>query len=989
MIQIINQTLYSMIMKNLRLLPLALLMFIAEVTIAKTVDKEMACQVATTFLSNNGARTTGLRDVTATTGFSNVYVFTTEDSFVLMAADDRVQPILGYSLTSRFELENMPANKRAWIQAYCEEIQYAIKHQTKASAEVVQQWRDLSEGILNLSREVTVVAPLIQTRWNQNSPYNLLCPSGSVTGCLATAMAQVMKYWNYPEHGIGMHSYVHSNYGELSADFQSTTYDWEHMINTYSDYNPSITETEKMAVATLMYHCGVSVNMDYSPHGSGAISYAAAYALKNYFNYSSETQLLYRSSYSDEEWINMLKADLNQNRPILYCGSGSGGGHAFICDGYNNDDYFHFNWGWNGYCDEYYTVDNLAPGPGGIGSGYLGEFNESQNAIFNAYPAPESAAEAPVLTANLITEYGVRNAQLNWTEVDNAVSYNVYRNGVLIHTTASGSETSFLHVHIDYGTSNYYVRSMDENGILSWPSEYASVTILFPAPTNLIAEQVDGGVQLSWQPCEGAEAYNVYCNNDIVGVGVDQASFNDNRTIAGELRYFVRGVDELGDESETSNIIILTIPYVMPVVDDLAASVSGNTVELSWSAPDWCYPETPSDTLTYGNDVFNGSSGYNHYHTYWGHRYPAEDLGAYSNMAFYRVSFYVRITGAYKLLVYEGTTNGHPQTQIREQYIWAESDGWNDIELQEKVIIDSSHDYWVFFSDVVDSTFPASFCYCSSDNGSYGSWQDPTQGVVKNNGRTYLIHTYLTDGVYTYNLYRNDSVVASNVSGTSYSDESLTEGTYTYYVKTNYYGGETVASNQVTVGIGNSTITQTTELAVGWNWFSTHLDITLDDLKAALVEALPNAAITIQSQTQNTTYNPNNNRWSGRLTSLDVTQMYMITVPIACEITLEGMPLNPSEHPITITNGANWMAYPLSESMTLSDAFAGFSLTGDVIQSQTQNANYGNGRWMGQLTTLEPGQGYIYKSSVQGDRTFIFSTGAKKSSVSKSKQIVL
>ena len=173
------------------------------------------------------------------------------------------------------------------------------------------------------------------------------------------------------------------------------------------------------------------------------------------------------------------------------------------------------------------------------------------------------------------------------------------------------------------------------------------------------------------------------------------------------------------------------------------------------------------------------------------------------------------------------------------------------------------------------------------------------------------------------------------------------------------------------------TQSQTIELSQGWNWFSTNVDITLDDLKSALVEALPNTSITIQSQTQNTTYNPNNNRWSGRLTSLDITQMYMITVTAACEVTLEGLPINPTEHPVTITNGANWIAFPLSESMTVTNAFTGFAVPGDVIQSQTQNANYNNGRWMGQLSTLEPGQGYIYKSSVQNDRTLVFPSGAK------------
>jgi hypothetical protein len=847
-----NNTPYKANRKGRKALFLALLLmlFLSLGAKADPVETGRARQVAITFLNNNGSRSIGLTEVSSAAGFSNVYVFTTENSFVLMAADDRIQPILGYSLTSRFDVENMPANKRAWIQGYSDAIQYAIKHQTRASAEVAQQWRDLAEGNPNIDRAATVVAPLIQTQWDQDEPYNNLCPDGTVTGCAATAMAQVMKYWNYPPTGIGMHSY-NWNGQTVSADFGSTTYDWNNMLNSYGG---SSTEAQRTAVATLMFHCGVSLDMDYGwawSGGSGAFSSATAGAFINYFNYSSETQLLSRSNYSDTEWINMVKSELNQNRPIWYCGNGSGGGHAFVCDGYNSSNYFHFNWGWSGYCDEYYSINSLSPGPGGIGSGSVGDFSNNQQALFGAQPSPESAAEAPLLTANLITGAGVRNAQLNWNQVDNAVSYNVYRNGTLIHTTSSGSETSYLDVHIAYGTTTYYVRCIDENGILSWPSNYAPVTIIFPAPTNLTAMQVDGGVQLSWSPCEGAVAYNVYCNNGILANDIDQTSFSDNRPIAGELSYFIRGVDSFGDESESSNSVSITIPFSTPVVDDLEAVVSGNTVELSWSAPDWCYPATPSNDLTYGNDNFNGYHGFNNNNTYWGYRYPAEEISAYSQMAFYKVSFYARIGGTYKLHVYEGTNNGHPQTKIREQEVWVESEGWADVVLLENVIINPSHDYWVFFSDVARIDYPATFCSSSSDNGGYYSWSDPIQGVMTNDNLTYLIHTFLTDGVYAYNLYRNGSPIANNINNTCYIDNNLAAGAYNYYLKTNYYAGESSASNQVTAQIGSGnyiTITATANPTEGGT--VTGAGSYLQGNSCSLT-ATPNAGYTFSNWTEN------------------------------------------------------------------------------------------------------------------------------------------
>ena len=170
---------------------------------------------------------------------------------------------------------------------------------------------------------------------------------------------------------------------------------------------------------------------------------------------------------------------------------------------------------------------------------------------------------------------------------------------------------------------------------------------------------------------------------------------------------------------------------------------------------------------------------------------------------------------------------------------------------------------------------------------------------------------------------------------------------------------------------------QTVSLSEGTNWFSTYLDITLDDLKAALVAAMPNdnATITIKSKTQNVKYQ--NGRWAGSLTTFEVTQMYKIIIPEACEISLEGVPVDPSALTVTITPGANWIAFPYSESMTVTDFFGSFPVNNDVVKSKLQNTRYNNDRWAGQLNTLIPGQGYIYNSATTEDRTFSYPAGAK------------
>jgi hypothetical protein len=209
---------------------------------------------------------------------------------------------------------------------------------------------------------------------------------------VATAMAQVMKFWNYPTTGTGFHSYNHSKYGTLNANFGSTTYNWANMPNQLTSSSSS---EQKTAVATLMYHCGVSVDMDYDVSangGSGAYvisstppkTHCAEYALKTYFGYKSTLQGIQKNDYTQTQWINLLKTELDASRPVLYAGFGDGG-HCFIADGYNNNNYFHFNWGWSGSCDGYFALNALNPESGGIGSG-AGTYNNGQQAVIGIEP---------------------------------------------------------------------------------------------------------------------------------------------------------------------------------------------------------------------------------------------------------------------------------------------------------------------------------------------------------------------------------------------------------------------------------------------------------------------------------------------------------------------------------------------------------------------------------------------------------------------------
>ncbi|MBR6067621.1 MAG: C10 family peptidase [Bacteroidales bacterium] len=338
------------------------------------------------------------------TEFTEFYVFNNQiyGGFVLVSADDIAHPILGYSDKGSFRTDvQLPVNVRGWFKGISKEISSAVELGVQQSEEVREEWNSLLEETPYPKRSTRAVSALLSTTWDQGKPYNNLCPADSntdsyyggrtVTGCVATAMAQVMKYWNYPTQGSGSHSYS-SSYGTLSANFGNTTYDWNNMPNNLTNYSSS---TQKTAVATLMYHCGISVDMQYDiAENGGSGAYTVAYgstpcaksALVNYFKYKNTIQGLFRQNYIDTNWKNLLKADLDAGRPIMYSGASDEGGHSFVCDGYNNSDQFHFNWGWSGSYDGFFSLNAMTPGTGGIGGGGY-DFSEDQDAIIGIEPA--------------------------------------------------------------------------------------------------------------------------------------------------------------------------------------------------------------------------------------------------------------------------------------------------------------------------------------------------------------------------------------------------------------------------------------------------------------------------------------------------------------------------------------------------------------------------------------------------------------------------
>jgi hypothetical protein len=307
--------------------------------------------------------------------------------FIIIAGDDVALPVLGYAGEGTYDESN--PNLAYWMETLAQEIAWAIENGVRQDPGTQAAWEDFdNENSVSTRASGDYVDPLVKTKWDQGAPYNSQCPqisgTSTYTGCVATAMAQIMYYHTCPATtGTGSHSYTHSGAGQLSADFAATTYQWNSMTTTYSSSSGS---AAKSAVATLMYHCGVSVNMNYGTKSSSASSGAVPNALATYFGYDAGASYLSRNIYSYTEWVNMLKNELRNDRPVYYSGSSStGSGHAFVCDGYDTDDLFHINWGWAGSSDGYFEISALSPNAIGIGGG-AGGYNTVQGMIIGVKP---------------------------------------------------------------------------------------------------------------------------------------------------------------------------------------------------------------------------------------------------------------------------------------------------------------------------------------------------------------------------------------------------------------------------------------------------------------------------------------------------------------------------------------------------------------------------------------------------------------------------
>lgn len=473
-------------MKKLLLICIVLVLSIGQ-SFAGPVDVKTAKSVGEKFVRanmmtlRNFQSTKHIKTISDDKGNACLYIFNIDDKgYYIVSADDRAKPILAFSDEGALDVNNIPPAMSYYLGRYASAISFAIENDIEVEQEIADEWNLVrSKGEVTEKRLDRAVTPLINLLWNQDNPYNYYCPTAAggpggraYVGCAADAMAMVMKYWNYPDAGVGEHSYIPPGFPQQSVTF-GAEYDWDNMPIQINTSSPQV---NIQAIALLMYHCGVSINMGYGAQGSGAYSSDVPEAMASHFKYTDKMYLKWREYYDKTEWEDMLINNFNQGFPAFYAGHDNGtNGHAFVCDGYTDTRYFHFNWGWSGYYNGNFAIDAITP-PGWV-------FNDGQNAIFDMIPdyAYDCMAIAPSIETKANSAYShkgtitvsVPTTSESGVELQAIDKVVILRNGVEVYSETNvtpGSSVVFEDEVSEYDCYNYtsYVIS---NGVIGrWNS---------------------------------------------------------------------------------------------------------------------------------------------------------------------------------------------------------------------------------------------------------------------------------------------------------------------------------------------------------------------------------------------------------------------------------------------------------------------------------------------------------------------------------------
>ena len=757
--------------------------------IARPVSQDVARRVAQTWLQAQGMKNpAALQDITAQTPFTEFYVFAApEGGFALVSGDDCVKPVLAYSVNNRFVAEDMPANIRSFLEGYEREIRWWKRHSSRdiptsplqvagveKESSLPGAWRELLDGAVPPPVVSTAVAPLMTTTWNQSPYYNALCPTNggdaerAVTGCVATATAQVMKYHNHPATGYGSHTYSSSRtvdgtqytYNNLTANFGATTYQWSQMPNALTSAS---TTAQVNAVATLMYHIGVADEMAYSPVASGANNaYSSSMkptsqaSLMQYFKYRPDMANVERGFYSDAEYCALLRSELDQQRPILYSGRDESGGHSFVLDGYDNNGYFHVNWGWGGSNDDYYTIGALNPGAGGTGGNATYTFNLDNSVLIGIRPNTAWSTTGTTTVTGSMQSGSPAGSSVTVYNRTSGASASSFAFGDTVVLRASLPEGYRFNGWTDGSTSN--PREIYANGgSYSFSAKGVAIgggdTVAYCNGSLISLSSYTGGVKLPASALDATKqmtsimfyAYTAGTYNFTVYTG------SSHETTAATASYTVSAGDEdawhtvelatpvaatsdiwILISSDDSGVYPVSLTNYSGVPSSLLLSPDGTIYEYGeyWQKSAMVkgvfssVVEVSGDTVSYcGNNAPVSSVGNANGGTFqWGVMFPA---GTLNNNYLKSVMLNVRSdqTGNYTLNVYRGGDTV-PGTLAHTQTVTFTAGGWQEAQLDAAFAL-GNENIWVTFT--ATGTYMMTVCdYTGDPNSNWinngGTW---------------------------------------------------------------------------------------------------------------------------------------------------------------------------------------------------------------------------------------------------------------------------
>ena len=635
-----------------------------------------------------------------------LYVFSLgeQGGFIIVSNDDRTLPILGFSENGTLDMENMSDEQRAWLQGYADEIVWLQQHNYgEAPSDTFPQ---IPFGTLRQTRGGShakeTIEPLVTTSWNQRSPYNDLCPEyapgkKAVTGCVATAMAQVMNYHKWPvAETISIPGY-RDGYGVDHLPLEATTFDWGNMLDSY---NGSETAEQNTAVAELMLYCGFSVEMNYGP-SSGSYIIKVAPALKNYFDYNSTATYISRSSYSNDKWEDIIYHELASKRPVLYGGQSTGGGHAFVCDGYRHEyatDYFHINWGWGGKSDEYYVLSVLDPysGQGIGGSSSNGGFYFGQEAVIGIQKSTDDGTIADITPA----------------KIDLAANSMTLSNDTIIL-----GETETITLNVTNNSTDDF-----DGDIYIGISGSLLVGSHFAIPSGQTQDCV-----FTYKPTMTG-AYDL-----IFYEPLDNGYYGSKGGVLATMTV----VTEIPETPETPETPIEPIPSPAPenlTVSDITSTSALVSWECSANSYDVRYGLVPesysvsSEWLQYDDDNITSmtTQGFSLPETIWGVMYPGSMVtgNKLTKVSFYESTFN---TEDITVNIYSGGDNA-PATLLHTETVTPLKNGFHEVTLASPVAITAGENLWITLTE--KGQYPVA-CYQPSEVTPNNQW-------LSYNGKWYL-----------------------------------------------------------------------------------------------------------------------------------------------------------------------------------------------------------------------------------------------------------